>query len=191
MITSPNTLHTNAQHHLLFVASDSQITARDIKRYTGATSARKLRYEAGLRITTKINPFRALPIAYQHSCLVTGDTERFWADIFVLSGNPTSPMLFLTQNVNDIYARVVFDRQVAIAFIKLVAVGFEIVEMRRMFQQALQKSDKSNVMSNFCQRHGWMYPTLSPTTENDISSIGQIELDYYASKIKQLLAPSW
>jgi hypothetical protein len=191
MINLQTTSHSTGQHHLLFVASDSKITAREIKRYTGATSARKLRYEGGLRITTKINPFRAIPIAYQHSCLVTGDMERFAAKVFVLSGSPTSPMLFLTQYVNDIYARVVFDRQVAIAFIKLVAVGFEIVEMRRMFQQALQKSDKSNVITNFCQRHGWMYPTLAPTTESDISSIGQVELDYYASKIRGMLAPSW
>lgn len=191
MINLPTTSHSAAQHHLLVVASNSQITARDIKKYTGATSARKLRYEGGLRITTKIHPFRALPKVYQHSCLVTGDKERFWADIYVLSGNPTSTMLLLSKFGTDIYARVVFDRQIALGFIKLVAVGFEIMEMRHLFQQALQKSDKSNVKSNFCQRHGWMYPTLAPTTENEISSIGQIELDYYASKIRELLAPSW
>lgn len=191
MITSPNTSHTSAQHHLLFVASDSRITARDIKKYTGATSAKKLPHQFGFRFKPRFDPFWNLTYAYQLSTLVTGDKERFAAKVFVLSGSPRSTMLLLTPFSNDIYTRVMFDRKIAIEFIRLSAVGHEILETGSMIQKALERTIKNEKFSNYCQKHGLMYPILEASTESDISSFGQIELDHYASKIKQLLAPSW
>jgi hypothetical protein len=191
MINLPTTSHSAAQHHLLVVASNSQITARDIKKYTGATWARRLPHQFGFRFKPRFDPFFNLTFAYQLSCLVTGDKKRFGADIYVLSGNPTSIMLLLSQFGTDIYARVKFNRTIAIEFIRLAGVGHEIMETRHMFQKALERTVKNNKAHSYCQKHGLMYPILDSTTENDISSIGQIELDHYTSRIRQLLAPSW
>lgn len=190
MTTSTNASHTTAQH-LLIVGYGSELTNSDIKKKTGATSVRKLPYRLVPSSNPQGNPFGDLTFAYRLSTVVTGDRERYLAYIYVLSGSPKSDMLLLSQFSNDIYARVIFDRKIAMEFIGLAAVGHEISETRSMIQSALARTVKNNKFVNYCQKHSLVYPTLAPTTENDISSIGQIELDHYASKIKQLLAPSW
>jgi hypothetical protein len=123
MTASPNASHTTAQT-LLIVSLDSKITARDMEKYTGATSVRKMPPRLVPSSNPQGNPFGGLTFAYSLSTLVTGDRERFGARIYVLSGSPRSTMLLLSQFSNDIYARVIFDRLIAFEFFTLAIVGY-------------------------------------------------------------------